>query len=489
MLVLLSALWLRWDVHPQTYFADELIPHAVVQHMLDSHTLDTNWEHADWRGDFAGGFYNLKQYNFSSYHTTLWCARQLAVFAGFGDVRDLPLYRVCSVFFQLLTLLLVFFIARRLAGAVAGVLAASAFAWMPQAVIDAHYARPESFVMLLVALAAWLALRARDSGMVVHDGLAAAVWGVAVACKFSFAPMALLAWAGSGFRSLSVPALLRWPIFFVAGVFVSAPYVLLDFSGFLHGIHLLLNQYSAEPVSESWLDTVIPSAAELFPYLHDFFGWPFGVLVALSLFSKRKVLRCFAVGVLAVSVLYLLIFAKATVFFERNLSHLLPLWSVCFALGVQVLLRQLQLFSCRTSWASLAAVLLSLSALAYGAHLSWKIVDVIFHNADVWRKQLVDHDTAVLDRHAASRVLAMRWIPDESKLGSLPADVVIRMPVAQQKYRMLVREIFQSHGYVFSESVAMPLGELAYSQLQINHLPAAYDYYVHDDRLKARMPP
>ncbi|HNI36775.1 MAG TPA: hypothetical protein PKZ68_00620, partial [Pseudomonadales bacterium] len=102
--LLLLALALRWDVYPKTYFADELIPQAVIKHMQTSGTLDTNWENADWRGDFAGGFYKLKQYNFSSYHTVLYAFQSVSETLGMRDVPVLIVYRVFSVLCQLLAM-------------------------------------------------------------------------------------------------------------------------------------------------------------------------------------------------------------------------------------------------------------------------------------------------------------------------------------------------------------------------------------------------
>ena len=202
--------------------------------------------------------------------------------------------------------------------------------------MDAHYARPESFVMLLIALASWLALRAYSERNWRYALPEAFIWGVAFACKFSFFPMVLLACAANLFRFRSAQLLLAWCASFVAGIAISAPYILLDFSGFLHGVSLLLNQYAPQAAESGWMDQYLPSASQLFPYMASFFGLPVLCVIVASVFQRNKIARYFSLAALLVSIFYLLLFARQGVFFERNLSHLLPLWAVMFALGFLV---------------------------------------------------------------------------------------------------------------------------------------------------------
>lgn len=480
VLVLLLALsvWLRWDVYPKTYFADELIPRAVVQHMQDTHTLDTNWEHADWRGDFAGGFYKLRQYNFSSYHTTLFYLRAFAGFLHLDNLPDLAFYRITSLAFQLATLFLVFFAAKQLGGFVCGLLAAAFFAVMPQPVIDAHYARPESFVMLLVMIAVWLALRAHAARELRYHLLAAFVWGVAFACKFSFAPIAVLALLQLQWRSVSVVNFLAWLSTFFLGMLLSAPYAVLDPEGFLHGIHLLLTQYNDNVSPADWLDAVLPSARELFPYLAGFFGWPAIFLFVASLLVRAPVLRAVVRLSWLVTAAYLLVFSHATVFFERNLSHLLPLWAICFALGSVALFSHASMLAGRNRVAArTSAGVLVAAALFYGAFMSWQIVSIVFHDSQSFRATIARLDVDMQKKHGAQRVLPLNFTPDFSKLDRLQDNVLLRMPVAEPKFREVARQLFRQRGYENVETVPMPLGQLPYNQLQVNHIPVTYEYY------------
>jgi 4-amino-4-deoxy-L-arabinose transferase-like glycosyltransferase len=480
MLILLLALavWLRWDVYPKTYFADELIPHAVVQHMQDTHTLDTNWEHADWRGDFAGGFYKLQQYNFSSYHTTLFFLRSFAGFLHLDTLTDLAFYRITSLVFQLVTLMLIFLTAKQLGGYACGLLAAAFFAVMPQPVIDAHYARPESFVMLLVMMAAWLALRANTTRLLRYHLLAAGIWGVAFACKVSFAPMALLAVLQLQWRAVSVVNFLAWLFAFFVGILLSAPYVVMDPVGFLHGIQLLLGQYNDNVPPADWLDTVLPSARELFPYVIGFFGWPAIFLCVVSLFITASVLRLVVQLSWLATLVYVLIFSHATVFFERNLSHLVPLWAICFALGAMALFTCANMLIGKSRYVARISVgVIVVAALFYGACMSWQIVTIVFHDSESLHAKISQHDADMQQKYGAQRVMSLNFAPDFSKLDRLQGNVLLRMPVAQPKFRDVVIELFAQHGYERVATIPMPLGQLPYNQLQVNHIPVAYEYY------------
>lgn len=464
----MAAAWLRLDTFPKTYFADELIPRAVVRHMLDSHSLDTNWAHADWHGDFAGGFYNLEQYNFSSYHTALWVSRSLTS----ERVPDLVLYRFMSLLFQLLSILLVFATANRLGGYKASWAAAAFLVVMPQAVVDAHYARPESFVILLVSLACWLAVRAQLDRRWLLAMLEAAVWGVACACKFSFFPMALLACAAQCYthRQWRLPFL--WLASFVAGVALSAPYILLDWYGFMHGVGLLLNQYQPHPDNVGWLASVLPSAHQLFPYLLAFFGAPALLLVLLSLSAEKKNTRYFAWVSLSVSGFYVLLFAHQGVFFERNLSHLLPLWSILFALGFLAVTRRVSAGS---------QFVLLLLALLWPAFLSMQIADNFFRHLDLVKQGVAAHERDLQSRFPGNQLQAPPVMSGPTVLYELPANALLRIPQHKLEGLVMVEDILQKQGFKQVDRFALPLSFLPYNQLQINHFPPAYAYYLREN--------
>lgn len=472
--VLLVAGWLRWDTYPQTYFADELIPRAVVNHMQATHSLDTNWEHADWRGDYAGGFYKLQQYNFSSYHVVLLGVREVMSKAGLGDMPDLVLYRVSSLCFQLLCLLLVFAIAARLAGARAGLWAALCLALTPQAVVDAHYARPESFVMLLVALACWLSLRACSEHNWRYTLPEAAVWGVAFACKFSFLPMIAIAFLVHLFLFRRVWVALAWCASFAAGIAVSAPYILLDIPGFLHGIGLLLHQYAANDAGAGWLHSLFPSAHQLFPYLAVFFGMPFFLVMAFvfyfekqNIYENKKQVKYFAYLTLAISAVYIFLFARQGVFFERNLSHLLPLWAVMFAMGMTNIMHLV-----KARWAS--ALILFLVFL-WPVYLSFQIDRYFFRGLLVVRDNVARHDEGVSRDFLPGKVVPVNLMG--GRLDAVTPDQILRIPQNKLPEMEKVNALLAEKGFLQIARYELPLSFLPYSQLHINHFPPAYIYY------------
>jgi hypothetical protein len=470
--LLLVAVWLRWDITPKTYFADELIPLAVVTHMQDSNTLDTNWEKADWRGDFAGAFYKLHQYNFSSYLSSLFWLRAGADSVGLESVPDLTLYRLASLACQVGCMLLVFAIAGQLAGNTAGLLAASFIAVMPQAVVDAHYARPESFVMLLVAMGCWLALQVDHRRSGLNGFLEALVWGVAFACKFSFFPMALLACGGRLVRQRYAHVFLLWCAGFLVGIALTAPYILLDIDGFFHGVRLLLDQYTPQAATVGWFASVFPSAHQLFPYLTVFFGLPVLILLVVSCRQQKIKARCFTGVCLLVSLFYVLLFARQGVFFERNLSHLLPLWSVLFALGFVEIFRSLEKL-----WQLVGVAMLF---LLWPLYLSVQIDRYFFRNLETVKQGVFLYQQNIQKKFDVGKVVIFPIIGDQTIVDNMGKKEILRVP--QHKLDGLLkvnRDLEYKHFYQVAY-IELPLSYLPYNQLQINHFPPAYVYYLRE---------
>jgi len=470
--LLVLAVWLRWDLTPETYFADELIPLAVVSHMQDASTLDTNWEKADWHGDYAWGFYKLHQYNFSSYLSAMYWLRTSTDFVGLGSMPDLTLYRLASLACQLGCMLLVFFIANQLAGNPAGLLAATFVAVMPQSVVDAHYARPESFVMLLVAMACWLALRADDRQKGRIAFVEAMVWGVAFACKFSFFPMVLLACLARLLRQRYMSICLLWFVGFVLGIALTAPYILLDISGFFHGVNLLLGQYAPQAATNGLLASIFPSAHQMLPYLSFFFGFPALVLLLASVRQKEMKLRRFTIICFLVSMFYLLLFARQGVFFERNLSHLVPLWSVMFALGFLENFRRLQ-----KNWQVAGMAMLF---LAWPLLLSIQIDKNFFRNLQIVRSGVSQHEQDLQKRFGTDKTVMLPMMGDQTFLDKFGGNNMLRVPQHKlegmfQVYRELEEKDFRQIAYI-----KLPMSFLPYNQLQINHFPPAYEYYLRE---------
>ena len=478
--LLLLAVALRWDVYPKTYFADELIPLAVIKHMQVSGTLDTNWEHADWRGDFAGGFYKLKQYNFSSYHTALYLFQTIA--NGLSkDVSALVVYRAFSLLCQLLAIFFVYRFTRNLYGERAAIFSSAFLVIVPQAVVDAHYARPESFVMFLVALACWLAWKHCEQKKQSYALLEAVVWGVAFACKFSFMPMIMLAFAVSCVIQKRWMHVLLWLIFFVLGVAISAPYILKDISGFLHGVGLLTTQYAAQEEQGGWMG--FPSARQIIFYLAVFFTVPVFLVMLVSGLQAKKNERLFFTVAVAVSTFYLFAFAAQGVFFERNFSHLLPLWAVLFGAGSDVLLKRM-----KGSFSLLAMRSLLCLCVGWLLYLSVQIDKELFLGLAGNKQRVADYESELLREFSSEKVIALNVMNLEGA-ARVSETVLLRVPMPKVDSTALIAGILQEKGFERVATINLPLAFLPYSQLQINQLPPAYAYYRKTDKeLEVKIP-
>lgn len=472
-------LLLRWDTWPRTYFADELIPLAVVHHMEATGSWDTNWAHADWHGDYAGGIYHITQYNFSSYHVTLRVLHGLASVFGI-TTPDLVFFRGCSVLFQLLAVVLVMHGLWRTAGRWAALAAGGFLAVMPQSVIDAHYARPETFLTLLVAVGLWCGWQCcqRDAKQWCRwDAVSAGVWGFALACKVSVLPMVALAWVFLCWRGVRGWPLLGWWALLAVGFCLGAPAALLDPAGFLRGAGTLLHQYRtavSEPVAG-----MLPSAGVLFAYLYAFFSAPVWVMLLLPVWlplPRRQ--KCLVYAAWLATVGYLLLFAAQQVFFERNLSHLLPLWAVLFGLAVAACSREPT--HRQTTLAVLLAMLLAMLVLIAPARLSHGVVQTFFRGSTSVADMTRLHEQPLLQRYRSKLVVFNPMqdpgLPDRPGKGMLLRVMQIKQPVQRQ-----INQRLQEAGWIYVSTLHLPLGELPYNQLQINHAPPGYDYYIKPD--------
>lgn len=334
---------------------DEPIATAVVAHLHESRGFDTNWAHTP-----VGSRFGRAQYNFSSYYLTLaaW-DRLLRITRVEGDTGAAPqplatdfsttarattswltLLRAFSALAGTLALIL----AMRLAWAIGGGwLALGVGAWLavnPQLVQDSHYARPEAFLTLAALGLVLLCVPVRRWSW--PRGLAAgALLGFMTACKVSaglcFWLPFLACWdrdpAGAG-EPGTVPWRRRlWRAAAVAGAIVvgfglGAPAVLGDLRGYGAGLEYLHHSYgrAVGPFSHYGGGAVFDYLAR---YYFDTIGWWmaafFGTGLTLA-FVERRWRLCLAVYAPVLTTVAF--FGAQAVFFERNLSHVVPLLAV-----------------------------------------------------------------------------------------------------------------------------------------------------------------
>jgi len=205
---------------------------------------------------------------------------------------------------------------------------------------DAHFSRPEAFVTALTLAAVALSWPREEVSTVAVLG-AAAVIGLLVACKVS---MLMIGWLplvplAAGWRT--TPA--RWwlllvglPGAVVAGFATGVPGALSHPDIFVSGVKHLMTQYAGLHPPHSHMSGG-PVADMLGAYFVATVGWPALVCGAVGAGTLAWRRRWAELALIAGPVvLFVGYFSAKAVFFERNLSHVLPLFLILSAFGAVV---------------------------------------------------------------------------------------------------------------------------------------------------------
>ena len=358
-----GALRFAWLNRGYTHF-DEPVASAVVTHLHATRGFDTNWAHTPL-GDRDG----RAQYNFSSYYLTLaaWDRLCAALGASGPPPGDSPPVQVggesptpptlpAPVAWRALSALLgtlVLVVAMRLAFAAGGWWPALGVgAWLalnPQLVQDSHYARPEAFCTLLGVVLVWLVYPNRRWSA-VRGGAAGLLLGFLTASKIT-----MLLWGWVPLLLILAPAtppapgrpaarrsglVARAGLVFagmVAGFVLGVPRVLADWRGYWASLDFVRSSYgvAAGPFSHAGGGPVVDY---LLRFYGDTLGWWMAALFAVGLVAAVTRRQWTQVLAVHAPVLVPAAFLGAqAVFFERNLSHLLPLFFLGAAGGAAAL--------------------------------------------------------------------------------------------------------------------------------------------------------
>lgn len=339
----LCAVLRLWPLQFDYFHPDEVIAVEVARQVVDTGSLDTNWKNAALPIDFK-----LPQYNFSGYLLSA-AALDSIVKAFAGPERDslMPL-RFWSALLSVAAAGLTFVVGRSFFGVATGLIACLLVTLNPLLVQDALYARPEPFVTVLTLLLLWGVQGRASGGRLFLSALAA---GVLVATKISMVgllPLLFLPNASPearfwpGLRAYIKQALAALPLRAVAilpgvavGFVLAAPFALANTGDYWTGIEFLLRQYGG-PQWPFGLGEA--TASERLVYVGHYFGATTGaLLLALSLAGAiwagaAQNFRALAIYVLAL--LFAIRFATYPAFFERNLSHLIPVFLIFAAYGL-----------------------------------------------------------------------------------------------------------------------------------------------------------
>lgn len=339
----LCAVLRLWPLQFDYFHPDEVIAVEVARHVVDTGSLDTNWKNAALPIDFK-----LPQYNFSGYIMSAAVVDRIAkVFAGPG--RDtLAALRLWSALLSVAAAGLAFVVGRSLFGVGAGLIAGLLVTLNPLLVQDALYARPEPFVTVLTLLVLW-GTQGQASGQRIF--LSALAAGGLVATKISmvgllpllFLPDALpqarfwpgfLAYIKQMLRTLPRRAGVAVPGVAI-GFVIGAPFVLANTGDYWTGIEFLLRQYGGPQWPFGLGEATVP---ERLVYVGQYFGATTGALIlALGLAGALwagAAQNFRALAVYALALLFAIRFATYPAFFERNLSHLIPIFLIFAAVGI-----------------------------------------------------------------------------------------------------------------------------------------------------------
>lgn len=428
LLVLAVATWLRFGALLTTYgHPDENIPANVVVHMLGEPTLDTNWKNADVHPDFR-----YPQYNFSGYMVFAAVAVLLSqVLPVLGDETTLGMLRAWSALLGVVAVAQTFFLGRTLFGAAAGLLGAAFAAIALLLCQDSLYARPETFVTVLtlayvqVLLSPRLGPRAR----IVRASL---LLGFLVGTKVSMlmlAPGLLLAgrqslpaagswkaWLRAEWerRRPVLRAALAWaPPCVALGFILAAPYALVNPRDYLHGLQTLATQYGGGHWPHGVPDG---SAAQRLLFAGRYFtatlGLPLLLAMAIGAAGALRRRDGDALLVFALFALTVLRFGSYPTFFERNVSHVLPLGLAFAGAGVLACAQWVRQPRAR---AALLAGLLALTALPAWQATSILRFDLLPGQADarlVAARKQVEAEYGLHARYAALTIAKQELLTD-----------------------------------------------------------------------------
>jgi Dolichyl-phosphate-mannose-protein mannosyltransferase len=335
-LILLIALVFR-TVSLNTFapLVDERITRDVVAGIWHG-----QWSN-NWKYTVSDESYHVDMYNFSSYlYADGLIAGALANFTpplSNGRPDYVWWSRLFSALAGTFAVYLFYLVARRLFGQQTAILAMILIALMPLLIQDSHYARPEAFVLVLIAAAYLFLLRFdADRDRPICLGYAGFCFGLLIACKISMLPMVLLPvlfLARLKDRRQQMRAIGICAVGTLLGAFVGVPDAFFHPKAYWHGVQFLREQYASGTRPHASIDSTNSIA------LTAAYFWQttkllllFSLAGALVLARTRRFVLLAAIA--GPVVFYLAYFCLQRTFFERNLSHVAPLMAILAAIAI-----------------------------------------------------------------------------------------------------------------------------------------------------------
>ena len=312
VIIFISVLFvsLRLDLRDNYINIDELIPVMVSHSMRELGNIDAKWALArDLPLNFRYDQYNFYSYNLVA-HTILMV---------FGPSLPFIKLKFANVIFQAVATWMLCTTAKRNLGACSATMLFMMMAVMPCFVQDAHMARPESFLYLLIAGIVFSVDRIEGRILYVVVGL---LIGISIAPKITSILLLLIVAPAlyNGFCSSKNLFFCNALILLGAlsiGVAVGAPYAIVNPQSYLHGIRHLNTQYSSfhPPHSEPHFHIVANLVR-----ITTFFFMVYGPVIALGFLTDFSKAPQWTLGIFLMSIVTAIFFVGKPVFFERNLS-------------------------------------------------------------------------------------------------------------------------------------------------------------------------
>jgi hypothetical protein len=225
-------------------------------------------------------------------------------------------------------------------------LATTLLTFSPGLVHDAMMARPESFLTALALLFTY-GLAVLPNSNPKGGAISGVAYGLMVSSKFTlsiliiiFIAHVLLEKQDKSLKTYLVGVFLFFSLF---GFWLGAPYVFSDFHGYLDGINALRQQYYGSHMPHSLVGGGSTFLVQTKYYVEVYglvFIFPFAFLGYIikdgySAFIKNRYLVLLCGGLVA----YYLVIAIPSVFFERNLHPILPIFIIIAVKVYQALAR------------------------------------------------------------------------------------------------------------------------------------------------------
>lgn len=467
--LLAFSILLKYDGHHAYYYDDETIAVNVIRYMEENSSLDTNWNNADWGGTWTPFMFDYDQYNFSSWLTSQYYLKQLT--GLFFKPEPLLLYRIYTLLFHLLALLLIMYGAWRWLGLQGAILSGSFFALTPMFMIDTHYARPETFLTLITALGIFIHIEQeyRHKALSLHDGLAGLAWGIAITCKISTIPLAALFLARRLWMTKSVAMVIYWLTGATIAVAIFAPYLFINPSHIVNGANFLFQQYM-----NSGENLAHPDIIGI--YLLFFIG-PVSILAIIySIATADQALKITTQILLTASFFYLIFFSLATFINESNISHMASAWSWMFATGSLTLFEQIK----KLPRAKHFATVFLCAALLPSIIISIDVYRHVFMEPGKIQKQVREYEKQLMKQFHVSSIIPVESAPTGLlQSASIPEDILLRVSLTRcYNHEKTINFLDQQSFLRRVDEMTLPLHYLPCSnKIDTIHFPPGYLYY------------